>query len=76
MSHSERFHENFKIQNADIQQNLMKTKTLVFKECTLKRSNESAGLILFCELLQNQPQSQLSAFFFNRILAMCVYCAL
>ena len=54
MPHSEGIHENFKIQNADIQQ--MKTKTLVFKECTLKRSNESAVL------KQNQPQPEISAF--------------
>ena len=67
MPHSEGIHENFKIQNADIQQ--MKTKTLVFKEYTLKRSNESAVL------KQNQPQPKISAFF-NRILTMCLYCAL
>ena len=66
MPHSEGIHENFKIQNADIQQ--MKTKTLVFKECTLKRSNESCFeafqklKFVFCELLQNQPQPEISAF--------------
>ena len=60
---------------------LMKTK-LFFKECSLKRSNESAVLkhskieILFffvnsCKINLNQKFRV-----FNRILTMCLYCAL
>ena len=74
-----RFWRKFQVQIADIQQ--VKIKTLVFRECTLKRSNESAVLkyfiFKFCFFWTPAKSTSTRNFcIFNRILTMCLNCAL